>query len=370
MERDREQLENSLETLQPVWNDNYVAIAMSSSNEYVPYLSVCLQSLVEYSSPNNNYDIIIFERGITQENKEILSHQISCSNISLRFINPMPIISQYDLKFPSHYNLECYFRLTSPLILNNYSKLIFTDVDLIFEEDIAKLYNKEIHNALGACQDLVYCSFLDTPELDITKYAKEELELTNPYKYFNTGVMLLNLEYFRNNNIPEKLLNMANERLYKILEQDILNKFFKENITYLEDAWNFPTMNPKYLEFMKNTQEEYQDRYNIARKNPNIIHWAGRGKAWNNPNEDLAYKWWQYARRTPYYEVILQRLWSRTKFNPAILFDAFQYRTIVLKYWKYKFLSNLTFGKWYKHYNDKKNIFKQKIRNAKKFRGL
>jgi len=94
-----------IETINPIWDDNYTAIAMSSSNEYVPYLSVCLQSLIEHSSKDHNYDIIIFERSITDENKRILQEQICRKNISLRFINPMNIISQYNLKFPPHYNL-------------------------------------------------------------------------------------------------------------------------------------------------------------------------------------------------------------------------------------------------------------------------
>jgi len=38
--------------IEPIWKDNYVAIAMSCSNEYVPYLSVCLQSLIEHTSAN------------------------------------------------------------------------------------------------------------------------------------------------------------------------------------------------------------------------------------------------------------------------------------------------------------------------------
>ena len=61
-----------LEEITPVWRDNYVAIALSSSNEYVPYLSVCLESLKENSSENNNYDIVIFEDSVTDYNKDLL----------------------------------------------------------------------------------------------------------------------------------------------------------------------------------------------------------------------------------------------------------------------------------------------------------
>jgi len=364
-----------IETLEPIFNENYTVVAMSCSNEYVPYLSVYLCSIIEHASDNHNYDLIVFERSITEENKRILKDFVERDNISLRFTNPMPILQQYsNLKFPPHYNLECYFRLTSPFILKNYDKIIFTDVDLVFQQDIANLYKININNALGACQDLVYCSFLDTPGLDYTDYATKELELKNPYKYFNTGVMLLNLDYFRQNQISEKLLDMANERQYRILEQDILNKFFKEDITYIDDAWNFPTMNPMYLKFMENLQEEYKLRYKKAHDNPYIIHWAGRAKPWLDPNTDLAYVWWQLARRTPYYEVILQRILNNvTKgfINSQILRltgqvqESFGYRRNVLKYWRYKFLSKIMFGKKKEHYQNKKHVWKDKINAGK-----
>ena len=41
--------------LEPIFKNNYTAIAMSSSNEYVPYLSTCLQSLKEHANTDHNY---------------------------------------------------------------------------------------------------------------------------------------------------------------------------------------------------------------------------------------------------------------------------------------------------------------------------
>jgi len=179
--------------------------------------------------------------------------------------------------------------------------------------------------------------------------------------------MLLNLEYFRQYNISQKLLEMANEKMYRILEQDILNKFFKENITYIEDCWNFPTMNPIYKQLMKNIKDlSIQKRYDTTRDNPAIIHWAGRGKAWNNPQEDLAYKWWEYARRTPFYETILLRIYTNpARELPNQIKHAFNYKKNCLTYWRYKFLYAISFGKTKEHYRTKKTLWKEKIKIGK-----
>ena len=53
-------MDTNFKGLKPAFIDNYTAIAMSSSDEYLPYLSVCLQSLVDNASDKHNYDIVIF----------------------------------------------------------------------------------------------------------------------------------------------------------------------------------------------------------------------------------------------------------------------------------------------------------------------
>lgn len=61
----------------------------------------------------------------------------------------------------------------------------------------------------------------------------------------------------------------------------------KEQIITKAPAW----LNEMYLE---------------ARKHPKIIHYAGSEKPWNHPEMDFGSVFWQYARRTPYYETLLR----------------------------------------------------------------
>ncbi len=293
----------------PYFKNNKFAIACSSSNEYVPYLSVFLQSVKEQANKNKNYDIIVFERLITDKNKELLKKQITQKNISLRFFNPMELIKKFDLKFPPHYALECYFRLASPLFLKEYNKILFTDVDLIFKDDPANLLNVNLEKyPLGACKDLVWGSFMNLPTPFHRDYANDVLKLDNPYQYFNTGVMLLNTNVFNKNNYVEKILEYVSDTQFRILEQDGLNAYFKTNIKYLDTAWNFCVLNERYKEYFRFMPDDFSNQYLLDKKNPKIIHWAGREKPWFSLNMDFANIWWSYARKTPFYEEILQRM--------------------------------------------------------------
>lgn len=357
--------DNSLE-ITPAFKENNHAISMSSSNQYVPYLSTCLESLKVNCNKTQNYDIIIFERNITEQNKNILKQQIEDTNISLRFINPTPLLKNYNLKFHANYNLECYFRLVAPVILKNYDKVLFTDVDLLFVNDPAVIFNEDITNyPLAACQDFMMGSFINNrkDKSNWKEYLQKDLGLNDVYKYFNTGVMLFNIDYFNKNNYTKKILELVSKKHYRILEQDGLNAFFKDNIKYIDTAWNYPVENAIYKNITKLMPNSFYEQYQKDKKHPNIIHWAGGIKPWTNPDEEYAYIWWDYARKTPFYEESLKRMC-----NPNLsetLKNIFQYKKNILRYWKYKLLRNFVFGSTKERYITKKQIYKNKIMHAK-----
>ena len=51
--------------------------------------------------------------------------------------------------------------------------------------------------------------------------------------------------------------------------------------------------------------------------NPNIIHYTSPVKPWNNPEVPFAPEFWQSARKTPYYEAILQVMTETLIINTA-----------------------------------------------------
>ena len=84
---------DNFEGLTPAFSDNFTTVAMSSSDEYLPYLAVSLQSLVDNSSNNHNYDIVIFSNTPMSSRKQTLLDKYNSKNISLRFYNPREILS-------------------------------------------------------------------------------------------------------------------------------------------------------------------------------------------------------------------------------------------------------------------------------------
>ncbi|WP_086244392.1 hypothetical protein [Campylobacter devanensis] len=60
---------DNFKKIYPVFEENFVSVVSQSSNKYVLYLSVVLESLVQNSSKNINYDLVVFEKYILELEK-------------------------------------------------------------------------------------------------------------------------------------------------------------------------------------------------------------------------------------------------------------------------------------------------------------
>lgn len=363
---------DSQSEIYPIYEKDFSTIVMSSSHEYLPYLSVCLQSLVEHSSTSHCYDIVIMERNIPWEQKEKLKKQIARKNISVRFLT---ISDQFkNIKIPqSHYSEECSYRVLAPLLLKNYKRIIFTDCDLVFMEDVAKLDLVECPTAIAACRDMIMNAHLGLPWADWKVYCKEELQLENIYDYYNTGVMIINIPQYIKENIGPRALNILNHKQLRTLEQDALNCLLKNKITYLNPTWNFLPLQlqMKQMHFLEAMDLETYITYMRTKKSAKIIHYAAARKPWYNLHEDMAEIWWDYARRTPYYEELCLRL--NHKMISEVLAAEFEkrsgkYSLVYLRYLRCKLMAHITCGKKRDHYKEEWLKAKNKVQMMRQYR--
>ena len=347
-----------------------VTIAMGCSKEYVPYLLVCLHSLVCNASKSTNYDIIIFEKNITEEQKQIITNFISNGNINISFFNTFELLKDAKLYIADHYFSEaCYYRIFAPYVLKNFQKVIFTDIDIIFNSDIKNLYNYEIGEEyiLGAVIEPIWHYFIDenmkVHDIDIRCYSQNVLHLPNKYKYFNTGIILYNIPIANKYNFSQKVFENVKENKYLYQEQCCINRLFHDKIYELDNSWNCGVYNDS-----DNKISPYLPvNYNIDRAN--IIHYLGPCKPWYYPEFERAELWWKYSRSTPYYESIIKNMTghviNQTKTG---IFALNHYKFNCINYWKSKILSNITLGDTKQHYLKKKAYLKDLINVAKEYK--
>ncbi len=299
-------------TTSPGQTAEHITIVLMSSNYYVPYLSVCLQSLISNCHSNVYYDIIVLQREITEENQRQLIEQcVTRNQISLRFYNPEQRLEQVNFHIAAPtYAREAYYRILTPWILQDYTKAIVMDCDIVVKRDVSELYRLELGNALAAgVRDVVYQGMLSGVSPDELYYCTTEMGMKDPYSYINTGVLLLNLAQWRKEFTEKEIISFAQSHKFRIQEQDVLNVLVEGKVLFINPAWNFfVPVNDWVTACVEAAPETTQEYYRQAQEQPCLIHFANIPKPWDDPEIPFAPIFWTTARQSPYYETILARL--------------------------------------------------------------
>ncbi|MDD6579583.1 MAG: glycosyltransferase family 8 protein [Lachnospiraceae bacterium] len=293
--------------LKPYFEKNSVAVSITSSDEYSPFLQVLIRSIVSNSSQSTCYDIVVLDDGIETHHKCQIEHLIKDnSNISIRFFDVSNFFDGVKLHTAMHVTKSTYNRLMAIKIFSEYEKVLYLDCDTVVNDDIAKLYNTDVSGyLLAAVADSImggWC-YMDSSDfvLEQKSYIEKELGITNPHLYFNAGVMLLNIKEFNKQCLTsEKLLDIASQRKWKWFDQDVLNLVCKDKVLLLSNRWNTEVHVYSKIEDISEwyMPDEYFKEYLSSIENPLIVHYAGHVLPVYEPLVDRADLFWKYAHET------------------------------------------------------------------------
>lgn len=362
--------------LEPMF-ESAIPVAFSASNYYIPFLYVTLKSLVHNSSQNINYDIVILNKDITEENKNFLKKDLERSNISIRFLNVALFFDKEKLficKYVPSVTIETYYRLLVPIIFKKYKKSIFLDSDTLILSDLNALYQTDLAGfSIAACCEILYQSAEAQANRPYMEHLNE-IGVNDPMKFFQAGVLLYNNEYFNSHNYCQCLIKNIYSKNYRMVDQDALNELCNTSVLILNNEWNYPPLDTETSRFLQYMPDNIKKIYNSI-QDPKIVHFIGAyWKPWINPNVRYSDIWWEYARNTKFYEILLQRMSNPKDLLPITgediavtqkFLELLNYRNNVLKYWLFKILSYIPILKNKALLIEKKKNFKQKIRNAK-----
>ena len=90
-----------------------------------------------------------------------------------------------------------------------------------------------------------------------------------------------------------------------------MNVIFEGKIKFLPINWNFYIPVNDFLKrCMPHAPAGDYNKYLEAAKKPYILHWASYPKPWIDPSLDFAYIWWNYLKKTSFYEICLKRYFT------------------------------------------------------------
>ena len=219
-------------------NDNkkVIPIFFAVDDYYIPFLAVGLQSLVEHSCEEYEYLIKILNTNISEKSKKKIK-KYERENINIEFVDLNYYIEKVKDKLYTrdYYTKTTYFRLFLPELYPQYDKVLYLDSDIIILEDIANLYNIDIgNNLVGAIPDDIIQNGKELQE-----YAEKVVGVSTYKKYFNAGILLMNLDELRKFNFQEKFLYLLGTTKFSVAQdQDYLNRICKGRVKYIDNAWD------------------------------------------------------------------------------------------------------------------------------------
>ncbi len=276
-----------------------IPVVFSSNDNFAPYLGVAIYSLIKNSSPQYEYRISVLMTELSRHHKQRLL-SMATENVKIEIIDVSQLMKEYNIPSVGRFSPEATYRLLIDRFFPKYDKILYLDCDLIVNQDVAELYEIDLQGKIiGACLSII--------NTDVYKHITQTLGFSSD-KYFNSGVLLIDIPLFSKNKIGEKALRMLSEDdgLYTLPDQDVLNILCENQVRYIDTHWNVTwssIVGGGKDAFIDDTHKDiscYIDK-------PNIIHYTSPFKPWGYPEYQLAEYFWQYARDTVFYEEILMK---------------------------------------------------------------
>lgn len=279
-----------------------VPIVFATDNGYAPYCAVAIKSVIQSSSDENDYEIYVLYDCLAPVYYEgILS--LSTKNCSVKCICVGGRLDSKAFRIYTHMTLNTLYRLLIADIFREYDKILYLDVDIIANDDVAILYAKDLgNNLIGGKRSISKADDMEPMNF----YIKDRLGI-EPENYINAGVLLMNLKQFREENVSEQCLKELRERndlLY--MDQDAINLVCAGRIEFIEEYWNYecgalPDFTQGFIYDSNNLPDYRWGKHGI-------YHFDGQYKPWNNPETPFSELFWRTARTTDFYEMILYRM--------------------------------------------------------------
>jgi len=273
-------------------------IAIVVNEKFIKYACVMLTSVFENHKEKEIQVFVLYGQASETE----LEHFSILAQKYGQKINLVKIPQEWfptDLPHNSEWPMEVYYRLALVDILpKELERILYLDVDVIVKDSIWDFYTSDFYGkSLCVCQDMSVLSGGLTPEQ--CQLFSEHVK-TQDFRYFNSGVLLMNLCKMRKNINLDFFIQTGMSINITVADQDLLNYVFYGDVRYLDES--------KYNLFAKLAYNEGKE-YDWVKTNTSIIHFAGR-KPWQH--ETLHYNtekfWWKYAKLTPFYTHFLEEI--------------------------------------------------------------
>lgn len=249
-------------------------VCYNVNNPFIPIIGASLVSIVENNS-DMNFIFHIFTDGYSQENETLIAEvakEFHCTCYLYEL--DMTPFKDFHIKV-ARFSRITYARLYMPKVLKEITpRFVYVDADAMCVHPLNDLWNLDMQGkAMGAVSE--------KPEA--VTYRAGYLKLKSG-KYFNDGIMLIDVEEWECQQITEKCFSYQCEPKERFLgqSQDVLNLVFDGQNYFLPKQYNM---------YGGGSQDKGDSVF---------VHWTGRRKPWQMVLTDFDAQWRKYNALSPW----------------------------------------------------------------------
>ena len=216
---------------------NPVVIALASNERYFQGLYCAVASALGHMATGSVVDVHVLDGGISQSSKNILSRLAERFGQSVRveFVPVDDSVFRGAALGPGRSHMA-YCRILLPRVLD-VPRLIYLDSDVLVFRDLSALFDLKLSSdkILAAVRDS------ETQSLgDDCRVVADAMKLPAQGAYYNSGVMVMNLDELRKQNFPERSLEFFKNWRghYRFWDQSAFNFLLYGRIDELPEYWN------------------------------------------------------------------------------------------------------------------------------------
>lgn len=295
--------------------ENVLTVVIAADKNFSVPLGMAVLSLLETAASTTKYDIYVLDDSVDNEIKQQIDGFAGLYHFNITYIDVSEIIDNVpsSIYFPR----VAFARFLIPQLLPHKEKVLYSDADVLFREDLAPLFNTDMESmVVAACPDINmarksqrhYFNLLEE-EYGICFYQDSNL-------YFHSGFLLFNCELWTAGNFTEKIFKLAQSNFsskIQYYDQDFMNIACFGNIKRVSSRYcSVPQFETHYysdFDINYNDIENFESSDNLrnAYEKPAIIHYAGlKPIVFRKPifkNEEPFFEFWRkspWHNRLPY----------------------------------------------------------------------
>jgi len=254
-----------------------ISILLSANEKYSRQCAVTILSILGNTSLPQKINFYVLTPDISIDNREKIKKLCHYFDSKVIFVDiditlfdafPIPALHSPTSKFKK--SKDVYSRLLGPDLLKQCNRLLYLDCDLVVLGDVIDLFYSSLNGMpIGAVPHVQF----PYQEVFVKTFEMQEVDI-----YFNSGVILIDAEMWRNKVYSNNVVDLLEKYGDKIsfADQDILNILFWKNYFHLPGIWNVESRLYKAKLLGLPQTEETTERM----RSPQIIHYTGPEKPW------------------------------------------------------------------------------------------